>query len=275
MKRYYLVYSLLVLLLSSCNGNGEKEAQAHLEKAIEAFNKGHYNESKLHIDTIRTMYPKAFEARKAGIKLMQQVDLKEQERSIVYLDSMMLVKQAEFDSLKKNFVLEKDKEYQEIGNYLHPTQTIEKNSNRSYLRGQVNELGEMSITSIYCAGGSIHHKAVKVIDGDTYAQTPNSKDSYETTIGGKHIEKADYKMGDDGGVIAFIAGNKSNNLKLQFIGDKVYNTTMTSNDITAITKLMDLAKVLSSIEQIKKEKQEANLKIRFVKKKMEEQSSSK
>lgn len=273
MKRYYYIYALLLSLLSACTNNGEKEAEMHLQRAESAFNSRNYNEAKLQIDTIRTLYPKAFDARKAAIKLMQQVDLKEQERSIVYLDSMMLIKQAQFDSIKGSFILEKDKEYQEVGNYLYPTQTIEKNGGRSFLRGQVSELGEMSITSIYCAGGAIHHSSVKVINGDLYAQTPNTKDSYETTIGGRHIEKADYKLGDDGGVIAFIVTNKANNLKLQFIGDKTYTTSMTNSDREAIYKLSELAKTLSSIEQIKKDKDEANLKIRFVKRKMEEQSS--
>lgn len=275
MKRYYYIYALLLSLLSACTNNGEKEAEMHLQRAESAFNSRNYNEAKLQIDTIRTLYPKAFDARKAAIKLMQQVDLKEQERSIVYLDSMMLIKQAQFDSIKGSFILEKDKEYQEVGNYLYPTQTIEKNGGRSFLRGQVSELGEMSITSIYCAGGAIHHSSVKVINGDLYSQTPNTKDSYETTIGGRHIEKADYKLGDDGGVIAFIVTNKVNNLKLQFIGDKTYTTSMTNSDREAIYKLSELAKTLSSIEQIKKDKDEANLKIRFVKRKMEEQSSQK
>ncbi len=275
MKRYYYIYALLLSLLSACTNNGEKEAEMHLQRAESAFNSRNYNEAKLQIDTIRTLYPKAFDARKAAIKLMQQVDLKEQERSIVYLDSMMLIKQAQFDSIKGSFILEKDKEYQEVGNYLYPTQTIEKNGGRSFLRGQVSELGEMSITSIYCAGGAIHHSSVKVINGDLYAQTPNTKDSYETTIGGRHIEKADYKLGDDGGVIAFIVTNKANNLKLQFIGDKTYTTSMTNSDREAIYKLSELAKTLSSIEQIKKDKDEANLKIRFVKRKMQEQSSQK
>ncbi len=275
MKRYYYIYALLLSLLSACTNNGEKEAEMHLQRAESAFNSRNYNEAKLQIDTIRTLYPKAFDARKAAIKLMQQVDLKEQERSIVYLDSMMLIKQAQFDSIKGSFILEKDKEYQEVGNYLYPTQTIEKNGGRSFLRGQVSELGEMSITSIYCAGGAIHHSSVKVINGDLYAQTPNTKDSYETTIGGRHIEKADYKLGDDGGVIAFIVTNKANNLKLQFIGDKTYTTSMTNSDREAIYKLSELAKTLSSIEQIKRDKDEANLKIRFVKRKIEEQSSQK
>ena len=72
------------------------------------------------------------------------------------------MKQAQLDSVKGNFVLEKDTAYQEVGNYFYPTQTVEKNIGRSFLRGQVNEQGEMSLTSIYCAGGTLHHTAVNV-----------------------------------------------------------------------------------------------------------------
>lgn len=96
----------------------------------------------MQIDSIRILYPKAFEARKQGVKLMQQVDLKEQRKSLIYLDSMMVVKQAQLDSVKGNFVLEKDTAYQEVGNYFYPTQTVEKNIGRSFLRGQVNEQGK-------------------------------------------------------------------------------------------------------------------------------------
>ena len=177
MKKIGLV-ALFALLLAACDDGGEKKAQLHLKKAETALKQENFNEAKLQIDSIRILYPKAFEARKQGIRLMHQVDLKEQQKSLVYLDSMMQVKQAQLDSIKGNFVLEKDTAYQEVGNYFYPTQTVEKNIGRSFLRGQVNEQGEMSITSIYCAGGKLHHAAVKVSVGDTFAETPASKDSY-------------------------------------------------------------------------------------------------
>ena len=71
-----------------------------------------------------------------------------------------------FDAIKDKFTLEKDAEYQQIGNYLWPTQTVEKNLHRSYLRFQVNEQGIMSMTSIYCGSNNIHHVGVKVIAPD-------------------------------------------------------------------------------------------------------------
>ena len=199
----------LCCTLFSCS-NVEKKAGEKLQAAREAFERGDYSEAKIQIDSIKILYPKAFETRREGIGLMQQVELKEQEKTLVYLDSMLQEKQKEVDTIKKNYTFEKDAEYQKIGNYLHPSQVIEKNLHRSYLRFQVDETGVMSMTSIYCGPHNIHHLAVKVTAPDgSFAETPASKDSYETTDLGEKIEKADYKLGEDGNVIAFLNLNKS------------------------------------------------------------------
>lgn len=270
MIKHKILIPALLLVLSSCNQD-EKNAGELLQRAEASFSASNFSEAKMQIDSIRTLYPKAFEARKAAIKLMQQIDLEEQNRSLAYLDSVMAVKQASLDSIKGNFVLEKDTAYQEVGNYFYPTQVVEKNIGRTFLRACVSEKGEMSLTSIYCAGGNIHHNAVKVSSGDAFAQTPASVDSYETTDLGRAIEKADYKLGADGGVIGFIVANRdAKSLKLEFIGDKTYRTAMYSNDIKAIAQVSDLARILLSMEEIRKEQKEANLKIKFVTKKMEE-----
>ena len=270
MKKTTLLALMAVVILTACGDGGEKQAQIRLQKAEAALQQENFSEAKLQIDSIKILYPKAYEARKQGIKLMQQVDLKEQRKTLIYLDSMMSVKQSQLDSIKGRFVLEKDTAYQEIGNYFYPTQVVEKSLGRSFLRGQVNELGEMSLTSIYCAGGALHHTAVKVSVGDTFAETPASKDSYETTDLGRVIEKADYKIGEDGGVTNFIVANQDKNIQLQFIGDKTYRTAMQKNDRIAIVELTGLARILSAMEEIRKQQKEANLKIQFVTRKIEE-----
>ena len=270
MKKIGLSAILALSLLTGCGDGGEKEAQVRLQKAEAALQQDNFSEAKLQIDSIKVLYPKAFEARKQGIKLMQQVDLKEQKKTLVYLDSMMQVKQLQLDSIKGNFVLEKDTAYQEIGNWFYPTQVVEKNTGRTFLRGQVSELGEMSLTSIYCAGGALNHTSVKVSVGDTFAETPATKDSYTTTDLGRTIEKADYKVGEDGGVVGFIVANQDKNIQLTFIGDKTYKTAMQKNDRKAIVELTELARILSGMEEIRKQQKEANLKIQFVTRKMEE-----
>ena len=270
MKKIGLSAILALSLLAGCGDGGEKEAQVRLQKAEAALQQDNFSEAKLQIDSIKMLHPKAFEARKQGIKLMQQVDLKEQQKTLVYLDSMMQVKQLQLDSIKGNFVLEKDTAYQEIGNWFYPTQVVEKNVGRSFLRAQVSELGEMALTSIYCAGGKLNHTSVKVSVGDTFAETPMTKDSYTTTDLGRTIEKADYKVGEDGGVVGFIVANADKNIQLTFIGDKTWRTAMQKNDRKAFVELTELARILSGMEEIRKQQKEANLKIQFVTRKIEE-----
>ena len=270
MKKITIWALCALAALASCSDGGEKAATAHLQKAEQALQAQRFSEAKQQIDSIKLMYPKAFEARKKAIKLMQQVDLTEQRKTVAYLDSVLAVKQHQLDSIKTNFVLEKDTAYQEVGNWFYPTQVVEKNVNRSFLRAQVSEQGQMSITSIYCAGGTLNHTAVKVSVGDTFAETPMSNDSYTTKDLGRTIEKADYKVGEDGGVAAFIVANHDKNLQLTFIGDKTYRTAMHKNDRKAFVELSNLSNILTAMEEIRKQQKEANLKIQFVLRKIEE-----
>lgn len=271
MKKVILL-ACLCCTLFSCE-DVEKKAGEKLQAAREAFELGNYNEAKILID--RMLYPKAFETRRAGIGLMQEVELKEQEKSLVYLDSMLQAKQKDFDAIKGKYTFEKDAEYQNIGNYLHPSQVIEKNLHRSFLRFQVDENGVMSMTSIYCGAHNIHHVAVKVTAPDgSFAETPAAKDSYETTDLGEKIEKADFKLGEDGNVMGFLYLNKDKNIKVNYQGERPYSITMTAADRQALASVYELAQLLSSMTEIKKNMEEANLKIEFVKKKMEERKDN-
>lgn len=260
-----------LLLLAACGEDVEKKANEKLTVAQAAFERGDYNEAKLQIDSIKLLYPKAFDVRHKGNRLMEEVELKEQQQSLVYLDSMMRVKQQEVDAIKRNYTLEKDAEYQQVGNYFWPTQTVEKNLHRSYLRFQVNEQGVMTMTSIYCGSNNIHHFAVKVMAPDgSFAETPASKDSYETTDLGEKIEKADYKMGADGNVMGFLYLNRDKNIQVEYIGERQFNTTLSAADRQALTGMYELSQLLSAIEQIKKETEEAKLKIEFVTRKRQQ-----
>ena len=270
MKVRKFIVPFMILFLVSC-GQEEKKASELLSRAEASFRSANYSEAKLQIDSIRNLYPKVFDVRKKAIKLMQQVELEEQNVSLAYLDSMLNVKQSVLDSMKVGFVLEKDTAYQEVGNYFYPSQIVEKNIGRTFLRACVSEKGEMSLTSIYCAGGTLNHTSVKVSSADAFAQTPTSPDMYVTSDLGGKIEKADYKVGSDGGIVGFIIANKdAKSLKLEFIGDRTYRTVMYSPDIKAIVEVSKLAQVLASMEEIRKEQKEANLKIQFLKKKIAE-----
>ena len=97
-----------------------------------------------------------------------------------------------------------------------------------------------------------------------------AKDCYTTTDLGRTIEKADYKIGEDGGVAGFIVANQDKNIQLTFVGDKTYRTAMEKNDRKVIVELTGLARILSGMEEIRKQQKEASLKIQFVTRKIEE-----
>ena len=271
MKPFFLLSALCAALVSC--GSADRQAARYLDKARIAYEQGDYNAAKLHIDSIKTLYPKAYDTRREGNRLMQQVVLAEQQRSLLYLDSTLQVRLEELSKTSKQFVFEQDTAYEELGRYLHPKQVIEQNLGRSFLRFQTDERGIMTLTSIYCGGSNIHHTAVRVTaPDDSYAETPSSRDSYETTDLGTHIEKADYRLGQDGGVIEFIALNKDKNLRVTYLGERTYHTNMMPADREAAASVLSLSRLLSSIEEIKKQMQEARLKINFVQEKMKRET---
>ena len=270
MMKKLIIFFCGTLALTACGNGIEKKANEKLTVARAAYERGDYEEAKTQIDSIKILYPKAFEARKAGQELMLDVELKAQQKILAYLDSALQSKQEAFDAIKDKYTLEKDAEYQQVGNYIWPTQAIEKNLHRSFLRFQVNEQGIMSMTSIYCGASNIHHVGVKVTTPDgSFAETPTSKDSYETTDMNEKIEKADYKLGEDGSVIEFLNLNKDKNIRVEFVGDRKYTTTMTPADRQAVAGVYELTQILSAMQQIKKEQEDANLKIGFINKKKE------
>ena len=56
------------------------------------------------------------------------------------------------------------------------------------------------------------------------------------------IEKADYKLGEDGNVIEFLNLNKDKNIRVEFIGDRRYTTTMSPTDRQAVAAFTNCRK---------------------------------
>ncbi len=278
MKKSTILHALLLcvalLAASSCD-NTDKQAAALLAEAQEAYRAGDYEQAKTLADSIKVLYPKAYDVRHQGNRLIQDIELAAEQRNVAWLDSIIAAKQDSLSLVKSRFTLEKDTAYQQTGNYFAPSQIVEKNLHRSYLRFQTDETGQLSMTSIYCGSGNIHHTSVRVTAPDgSYAETPASSDSYETTDLSEHIEKADYKYGEDGGVIDFICMNHDKNLKVTFKGDRQYSTVMSAADRNAAANVSSLSRLLTSITGANKMKEESVLKIRFIERKISERDDT-
>ena len=89
------------LPLCSCGGdNVAKKAEEMLEQAKGEFGSGHYEEALSTIDSLRKDYPTAVEARKAALKLYQEVELKRSQLSIEQADKALQKIEAEYNRMK-------------------------------------------------------------------------------------------------------------------------------------------------------------------------------
>ena len=89
--RTLIVFSCSLLLLAACGNKAEKKADEKLTSALNAYKHGNYDEAKRQINSIKTLYPKAFEARKAGQDLMLDVEQNAQKQKLDSLNELELL----------------------------------------------------------------------------------------------------------------------------------------------------------------------------------------
>ena len=271
----------IIALATSCKENVEKQASKHLDNAKEAFSIGNYNLAKQEIDSIRILYPKAFETRKQGIRLMQQVEEAEQLRALEYEDSMIVAATAAFEKIKGDYVFEKDERYQDIGLYTIKSQAPTRNIDRTYIRAQVDEQGKMTLISSYSGSSYLHHDWLKLSVDDKYVDTPVSNDRHEFKDLDVCYERVSFINGNDGGAAAFISANKDADIRFTLYRQTgpdssrpVYrNLKMTKDDRYAIAKLYDLSQILLALEEHKNLRAEAERHLMFIRSKMKDDST--
>lgn len=280
MKKILAIITVCAVLLG-CAENVEKLATKHLDNAKEAFITANYNVAKQEIDSIRILYPKAFETRRQGIRLMQQIEEAEQMRIVEYEDSMIAATTAAFERIKDNYVFEKDEQYQDLGLYTIKSQVPNRNIDRTYIRAQVDELGRMTLVSSYRGSSYIHHDWLKLSVGELYVDTPESKDRHEFTDLGVYYEWLSFINGNDGGAAAFINANKDENITYTLYrktgpesSRPVYrNLKLSKDDRYAIASLYDLSQVLLSLNEHKNLRDEAERHLKFIRSKMKDGSA--
>ena len=269
MKKF-LYLSFLTIWVISCN-NDTKLAENLLNEAQTYYESRELATAKLYLDSLKAAFPKEVAIQRGALQLMRKVDLEEQTRNLNYCDSMLIVCQSKADSLKMNFIFEKDANYDEIGKYISKQHKIENNVQKSYIRCGVNEQGEMYLASVYYGANPINHSKLKISSPDgKYTETENIlRDgglNYSFKDLGDTTEIVTYMKEKDGGVIQFICNHHNEKLKAEYLGGgKIYTFQVAANDKNAVVEINGLAIVLSDIERLKKEIQKAQGRIEYLK----------
>ena len=267
MKRY-LFFISAVLLLFACNKK-KMDARTYLENARSFYTNADYESAQKMLDSLKILYPKDFEVLKEGLQLSRLVEFKQQTRNLIICDSLLQIRRIERDSLKSDFIFEKNPEYNDIGEYYQKSQKLENNLQRSYIRSGVNELGVMELASVYYGDKPIHHAGLKVSNPqDEYTQTTeipyDGGMNYTFTNLKKTTEVVTYMNGKDNGVILFIYNNIKVPLKAEYTGGKKYNIPISQSDKEALVKTYDFSVVLSDIDKLNKEKEKISKRIEYL-----------
>ena len=276
MKKTVILAIVAFITATGCKEDVEKSASRHLDNAREAFSELNYSLAKQEIDSIRILYPKAFEARKQGLALMQEIEMAEQMRSIEYEDSMIALAKAAFEAIKGNYIFEKDEQYQDMGSYTIKSQDPIRNIERNYIRGKVDELGRMTLVSHYRGNAYIHHDQIRLNVGETYVETPVSDERHEFTDLGICYERLSFMNGDDGGAAAFINENIDKDITYTLYrqtepgGKRAVsgNLKMNREDRYAIAQLYNLSQVLLSLNGHRTIRDEAERHLNFIRSRM-------
>ena len=274
-------YGLLFFTLFFTSCKDGKEAQKRLDEAKALYENKQFAAVKIVIDSINILYPKEVEIRKEALTLMRLTERGESAKNIAYCDSIIPIRISELDNLKKGFIFEKNPDYDDIGNYIWNTMTIERNVERSYIRCGVNEDGEMYITSLYFGIGPINHTGLKFsTSNNMFAETPaiqyDGGVNYRFKDNGNTSEIVTYKGENCKEVANFISIiDEKARVKAEYTGGKPYTLYLSDNDKKAIKATYELASVLSEITAMKKEKDKSEKKIMLINEKLKNNNEQK
>lgn len=262
-------FLVTLILLSSCDSRKANEANAdkRLKNIQSLIDRNEYNAAKNEIDSIHILFPLLVEKRRIAAALEDTVIRRESSRSLIYCDSILPSKIHEMDSIQKNFRFEKDKKYQDIGNYVYKTEQTESNANRTYLKTYVDENADFYLVSNY-SGGKIEQQSVEVSVNDLFAHTDtisiSDPNNHRFDDGGSHFESIIFKNESDNGVVAFIVQSTAKPIKVTLQGKRPYSYYLSAADKKAIIETYHLWKVKKDVVQLQKEIKKATLKIQRI-----------
>ncbi len=187
-------------------------------------NIGDYEEAKTQIDSIKILYPKALRAAEARSGIDAGCGTQGSTRDSG-LSGQCCSRQSKEHLMpsKARYTLEKDAEYQQVGNSYGLHKPSRRISMCSFLRFQVSEKGNYE-HDFHLLRSRQYPSCRRQSDDLPTVVLPRTP-SFEGQLRNigyerEKSEKADYKLGEDGNVIEFLNLNKDKNIRVEFIGDR-------------------------------------------------------
>ena len=262
MKTRNLLLALTAgLTLTNCAEDIEKLAKPYLDRAQESYANSQYPLAKLQIDSIKQLYPKAFETRAQAQVLLIEVELAEARASKLYTDSLLAMAQEKAATLATSLYLDKDAKYQDYGTYYAAQHHAEKNASKSYLRPQASEKdGAFTVTAFY-RGKPIGAQTLRFTASDgSYIDLQPTADPYVMSDAAGRTERTDFSATPD--LVHFVTLHTTP--KVTLIGKEgKAQMPFTKADALVLTQVADLSAALKAVSTLQAEQQELTRRITF------------
>ncbi|MDR1761287.1 MAG: hypothetical protein LBR55_02435 [Bacteroidales bacterium] len=166
MKEQVFIYLIVLMGLLGCQRNERKLADELLKRIEYSFEHKKYNTAKLQIDSLNLLYRHRVELRRVADNYLYKIEQAEVERNLAYFSEQIPKKKLKLDSMSHYFTLEKNELVQDLGGYVY--KGTRRNSNQTFLKAQVDESGQIFLTSVYYDGSACSSQSVKLQSGDYF-----------------------------------------------------------------------------------------------------------
>jgi hypothetical protein len=245
MRNILRAFILIVVVLTSCGPTQEELARAKVTLANNFLQNSDTVQAIAQLDSVILIYPKAVYTVNAAKKTLEEI----------YID-ILSRKQGELAALNEaipsfesNFVTEKT-EYDRYTQYIHKRQRFDSRWNKSYLKVNLDERGEISFSSNYYGQSWLNHTGIRVYDGNTQASTGkielNDPNNHRSDFMDSKWEKVTYTNSKGDEVIKLIADNPELKIKAVFLGSSEYYIVLEDYDKIAFHDALALSKMLKA-----------------------------
>jgi len=249
-----LLTILIILTVTSCGPSQEEKADGKINEAKKIVASGDTLQAIDVLKSIPVLYPKAIFQVDASKKMVSKLYL----QMIDSKNEQLLATEATITELEKNFTKEKT-EFDRYVQYIPNKLSFARSWNKSFLQVNLDERGEIYLTSNYMGKDWLKHTAIKVYDDGFQIKTPTvpltDPNNRESDFLEYKWEKVSYMGEKSDSTIQFIVKHNNRQLKCVFIGKNYYYIILEDFNKEAIRDAYNLSVAIKNrnelIRQIK------------------------
>jgi hypothetical protein len=248
------LFQLLLLVffffsISSCGPSQDEKAVAKMDEAKKIITAGDTLKAIDVLKSIPVLFPKATAQIDVSTKITdelfrQMIDTKKE---------ILSAAEIRITELEKNFTKEKT-EFDSYTQYIPNKLSFNHSWNKSFLQVNLDERGEIFLTSNYMGKEWLKHTAIKVYDGGLQVKTPevpfDDPNNRKCDFLDYKWEKVSYADGKSDSTIRFISQHCDRKLKCVFMGVNYYYIILEDFNVEAIKDAYNLSVAIKNKNEI-------------------------